>query len=304
MTIGIVGAGGIGSFYAGLLSRAGQSVRLLARGEHLAAINARGLEVRINGGDTFVAKPEATSDESRLIGCEYVLVSVKSYSLPEVAPGLVAAAKAGASIVPLLNGIDVADRLVALGVPRESIMGGLVRASVVRSAPGVVERRSNFDIARLGELDCAKRERTSALVRVLADAGATVSESDDIVHDLWKKFSFIVPMAVVCGLSRTAMGPVLATKRGQQLIVDTVHEVVSVSKGALSVDDEAATRKDLFAIQGSIKPSFLLDLERGGPTELDLLSGTVSRLGRERGVPTPIHDVATAAFEAATFQPV
>jgi ketopantoate reductase len=44
----------------------------------------------------------------------------------------------------------------------------------------------------------------------------------------------------------------------------------------------------------------LLDLERGGNTELDLLAGTVSRLGKELGVPTPIHDVATAAFEIAT----
>ena len=49
-----------------------------------------------------------------------------------------------------------------------------------------------------------------------------------------------------------------------------------------------------------MRPSFLADLERGGPTELDALVGTVSRLGHEHGVPTPIHDVATAAFAIST----
>ena len=300
MIIGIVGAGGIGSYYAGLLSRAGQTVRLLARGDHLAAINTRGLEVRVNGGESFVAKLEATSDETRLLGCDYVLLAVKSYSLGEVAPGLAAAARSGAAIVPLLNGIDVADRLVALGVPRESIIGGFIRASLVRSAPGLVERKSTFDMAVLGELDGVKRDRIPALVKALADAGTAARESDNITYDLWRKFAFIVPMGVVCGLPRTPMGPVLASARGRALITDTVAEVVSVSRGVLTDSDTAAVRDELYAIQAHIKPSFLLDLEQGGKTELDLLAGTVSRLGKELGVNTPIHDVAVTAFEIAT----
>ena len=48
----------------------------------------------------------------------------------------------------------------------------------------------------------------------------------------------------------------------------------------------------------AMKPSFLLDLEAGGPTELDDLSGAVSRLGRQAGIETPVHDTATAALNA------
>jgi ketopantoate reductase len=57
------------------------------------------------------------------------------------------------------------------------------------------------------------------------------------------------------------------------------------------------------AVPPATRPSFLADLERGGPTELDLLVGNVSRMGRVYSIPTPIHDVATAAFEAATRNP-
>src|SRR4051812_23711745 len=125
MKIGIVGAGGIGSYYGGLLSRAGHSVRLLARGDHLETIRTNGLQVR-TPEETFVTSLDATDDGDSLRDSEYVIVAVKSYSLGEVAPTLVTAAKKGATIVPLLNGVDVAERLDALGVPRESTVGGLI----------------------------------------------------------------------------------------------------------------------------------------------------------------------------------
>ena len=272
---------------------------MLARGDHLAAINRRGLEIKTSDG-SFVVHPEASDDPAKLVGCEHVLVSVKSYSLAEVGPGLVAAANGGAAIVPLLNGIDAAERLVKLGVPKASIVGGFVRASLERTAPGVIERKSSFDLIVLGELDRVRRERTTDLVAAIAGAGATARESDNILYELWRKFAFIVPMGVGCGLARKPMGPVMATERGRDLIKGAVHEIVAVSQGVLTAEDEPKTFAELSAIAAPIKPSFLLDLERGGNTELDLLAGTVSRLGKELGVPTPIHDVATAAFEIAT----
>jgi 2-dehydropantoate 2-reductase len=301
--IGIAGAGAIGSYYAGLLSRAGEEVRLYARGEHLSAMEARGLEVR-TPTETFTVRPEATGDASRLTGCDFVLVAVKGYSLPELGPALRAAADSGATIVPLLNGIDAAERLEALGVRRDAIAGGLAGISVVRTAPGVVQRFSPFDRVTVGELDRAPRARMSTLAGALANAGVTASVSTDIVLDLWRKFAFIVPMTVVCGLTRRAIGQVQATDRGKKLIRSTLHEIVDVSRAAgtpLSSADEEKVASDLFNVPGAMRPSFLLDLERGGPTELDLLAATVCRLGERHNVPTPIHDIATTAFEIATL---
>jgi 2-dehydropantoate 2-reductase len=210
MDIGFVGAGGIGSYYAGLLSRAGHSVRLLARGDHLAALAARGIEVR-TPDETFVTRLEATSDAARLAGCEFVIVAVKGYSLSDVAPAIANAARAGATVVPLLNGIDVAERLEGLGVPRHAMVGCLAVASLFRTGPGVVERRSAYDRIVIGELDRVARERTRRIVEAFAAAGVAARVSDDIGLDLWRKFAFIVSIAVACGLSRRPAGPVLAT---------------------------------------------------------------------------------------------
>ncbi|MEP6732715.1 MAG: ketopantoate reductase family protein [bacterium] len=302
MNIGFVGAGGIGSYYAGLLSRAGHGVLLLARGDHLAAIVAKGLEVR-TPEESFVVNVPATADETQLASCDYIVVAVKGYSLGDVGETIARAAKNGATVVPLLNGIDVADRLVALGVPRESIIGGLARVSLVRSAPGVVERLTPFAKIVLGEFDGVSRHRTTQLVAALQLAGAEARVSDDIIADLWKKFAFIIPIAVTCGLSRGPMGPVLATERGRELLAGSLREVLAVSSAAgvrISDADADTILHDLMALAPGMRPSFLYDLERGGPTEGDFLAGAVSRIGHLHGVPTPINDVAAAAFEIAT----
>ena len=302
LKIGVVGAGGIGSYYAALASHHGHHVRLLARGEHLDAIRANGLELQ-RPGEQFIARLDATDDGSTLRDSEFVIVSVKSYSLAEVAPTLVEAAKAGATIIPLLNGVDIADQLEHLGVPRKAMVGGLIAASIFRTEPGKVERRSPFDRMVIGELDRSNSERTKRFVDAFAAAGVDARVSDDIGLDLWRKFSFIVPMNVASGLTRGPVGEMLSTERGRALLSGVVAEIAAVSRVAgtpLDRAEEAKITKDVLALPYPTTPSFLADLVRGGPTELDVLVGAVSRMGRAHGVPTPIHDFALTAFEAAT----
>ncbi|MGH7615592.1 MAG: ketopantoate reductase family protein [Gemmatimonadaceae bacterium] len=303
MKVGIIGAGGIGGYFAGILRRIGVEVRLVARGDHLAAIQSRGLEIR-TANDTYVVQVDAAEDGDFLRGCDYVIVAVKGYSLPEIAPMTVAAAKSGAAIVPLLNGVDIVQQLEAHGVPPASIIGGLAKISVFRIEPGVIERKSPFQRATLGEFDRTRSDRVKRLVDVLEQAGMDANISGDIGLDLWRKFAFIVPMTVACGLSREPAGRVNATDRGRALVASSLHEIVEVSRAvgvALSDADEAQVKADLYALPAGMYPSFYMDLVRGGPAETETLAGAVSRLGRAHGIPTPVHDVATAAFEVATL---
>ena len=51
MKIAIMGTGGVGGYYGGLLARAGHDVTFIARGAHLEAIGEKGLEIRSVFGD-------------------------------------------------------------------------------------------------------------------------------------------------------------------------------------------------------------------------------------------------------------
>ncbi len=305
MRIAILGAGGVGGYYGGLLARAGNPVAMLARGSHLAALRARGIEVRMPG-ETFLAPVEAVDaagDPVRLGEVELAILAVKSYSLPEIVPTVRQVAAAGAVILPLLNGVEVADRLLAGGVPATNLLGGLSRISAARVAPGVVERRSPFQQIVVGELGGGISERAERIAAVLRDAGVEgAMASSDITADLWRKFAFIATMATACGLARSPVGPLRATPLGHLLIERAVGEVVAVARArgvALDADEETKVVAIIDRMPETMKPSFLLDLEAGGPTELDDLSGAVARLGRQAGVQTPVHDTATAALALA-----
>ena len=302
MRVAVLGAGGVGGYFGGTLSRAGNEVALLARGENLETLLKQGLEVRTPEG-IFKVRPGATQDPKELGAVDLAIVAVKTYSLPEILPAARLLAEKGATILPFLNGVEAADRLVLGGVPRERLLGGLASLSVARISPGIVERRSPFQKVAVGELSGGLSERAERIGSVLREAGAEVTVSADILADLWRKLAFIASMAAGCGLARAAVGPVRKAPYGPLLFERAVREVFAVARahGASVRDDDAGqTLAFIDSLGDGLKPSFLLDLEAGGPTELDDLCGAVARLGREAGVPTPLHDTATAALSAAT----
>ena len=298
MRFTIVGAGGIGAYFGGELARSGHEVTLFARGAHLDAVRTRGLTVRTPEGE-FVARVGATHVPNELPASDVAIVAVKSYSLPDVTPVVRLVAERGADVVPLLNGVTAADELIAGGVPASRVLGGLARVSVVRTGPGVVERRSGFHSIVVGELGGQLSERATRIADALRTAGVDARASATMDVELWQKYVFITAMAAVCGLARTSIGPVREAPGGRRLIQRAVTEVVDVAR-ARSVplpDDEAPrTAAYIDTLPAAMTPSFLLDLESGGPTELDTLSGAVSRLAAQAGIDTPVHDTATAAL--------
>ena len=301
MKIAILGAGGVGSYYGGTLARAGHQVTLLAREAHLDALRQRGLEVR-TPDETFTAAVAATDDPGKLGEIDLAVVAVKSYSLPEIAPAARSLAATGADVLPLLNGVEAADRLIAAGVPDDRVLGGLTEISTVRTGPGAVERRSTFQRIVVGERAGGASERAERIAEAFRAAGAEARVSADITVDLWRKLAFIATMAAACGLARSPIGPIRKAPYGPLLLERAVHEVAAVGRGrgvALPADVEAKILAFIASLPDPIKPSFLLDLESGGPTEIDDLCGAVSRLGRLAGVETPVHDVATAALTHA-----
>ena len=320
----VLGAGGIGGYFGGALAQRGHAVTLLARGEHLAAIRARGLELRTPAGAEASARVRvpATDDAAALPNADLVLVAVKSYSLHEIAPAAALLAARGATVLPLLNGIDAADRLAEGGVPRTALLGGVAVVSAAKTAPGIIERRSAFQrviVGRFGspaipnstahvaddavdELPLGYR-RVARIVQAFRDAGVDTHVSPRIDVELWHKLAFLASMAAACGLARRDVGTVRRAPLGRLLIARAVAEIAAVGRAhgvALDPDLTAQTVATIEALPDAMRPSFLLDIERGGPTELDVLSGAVSRLGQRYGVPTPIHDTAVAALSAVT----
>src|SRR5262249_54442532 len=182
MKIAILGAGGVGGFFGATMARAGHHVRLFARGEHLAAIRSRGLEVREPEGVWRISMP-ASADPADLVECELAVVAVKSYSLVEIAPVARRAAEAGAVVLPLLNGVEAFETLAASGVPEERMLEGLAMIGASRPEPGVVQRGSAFRAVVVGERSGGPSDRAERIAAVFRDGGSDARVSENVTVD-------------------------------------------------------------------------------------------------------------------------
>jgi 2-dehydropantoate 2-reductase len=299
MKIAVLGAGGVGGYYGGLLAHSGQQVTFIARGEHLQAIQEHGLRVESVHGDFEIQPARATDDPAEVGPVDLALVTVKSYNLEAAAEMARPLVGPETAVIPLLNGLDAADRLAAV-LGDEPVLAGLTHISSSIVAPGVIRQISPVRRITFGERNGAITPRALHIRDVLAASGAEAIVTPAVEVALWEKFVFIASISGVCCLARQPIGPVLATPETRQLYVDALSEVRAVAQAEGVVLPPDIVERTLHLTESfapGTKPSLLVDLEAGRRLELEAMSGTVVRYGRNAGVPTPVHRVVVAALK-------
>lgn len=299
MKIAVMGSGGIGGYFGGLLGRSGQDVTFVARGAHLAALRTNGLGVESQSSGDFALPKVAATDQPASIGpVDLVVFATKAYDLESAARSVLPILRRDSLVLPLLNGVDIADRLAAV-IGAERVMGGLCTVSSAIKAPGVIRQVGPLNKVVLGELKGGMSPRGQAIVDALKAAGIAAELSPGIQVELWKKYLFIDAAGGVCAVTRSTLGPVLKEPETRGLFVACMTEVETLAR-AKAVSLPATIVQDTLAfcdkLPEATKPSLLLSVEQGNPLEVDALSGTASRLGKELGVSTPVNDFITAAL--------
>ena len=300
----MVGAGGLRSYVGAVLARAGHETVFLARGAHARALSADGLEIR-TPDETVRVRTGCVTPDQDIPEADLVILAVKSYSLNDVAPMVRHLAQRGAVIVSLLNGVDVAERLEAAGVPGHRIVDGLAYLTAFRTEPGHVERKGRHQRLVVGSSSGADSD-TVALVRsAFSNTGVTVTVAEDIGVALWSKMAVVCSLAVLCGMTGSAIGPIRAHPLGASLQARAIREVLAVGRAAgvdIPTDTEATVGGILDGFPEDFYPSVLHDLRSGRPTEMEHLAGAVSRIGRRVDVPTPLADAATCTVALVEAQ--
>jgi 2-dehydropantoate 2-reductase len=299
MKIVVFGAGGVGGFYGAQLAQAGEDVTFIARGAHLAALRSRGL--RVEGEVATVALPRvsATDDPATVGPAELVLVATKAYDLEGAARQMQPLVGAETVVLPLLNGVDIAERLGAV-LGAERVLGGLCQISARIAEPGLIRQVGPLQKIVLGELSGAITPRAQAVHAVLRRAGVEAELSGAIRGEIWRKFLFIAAAGGVCSVTASLLGPVLADADTRALYVGCMEEIATlaarqgVTLPATAVTDTLRWSEGL---PPQTRPSMLLSLEQGGPLEVEALNGAAVRLGRALGVSTPVNTFICAALK-------
>jgi 2-dehydropantoate 2-reductase len=296
MRIGIVGAGGVGGLLAGLLSRAGHEVAVIARGEALDAIRTHGLRIDSPLG-VFTARVEVGAP-GEVAPVEAALVAVKTWQVREVAPTLAPMLRADGIVVPLENGVDAPDECAdALGSARA--FGGICHVLSWLEGPGRVKHIGDGVRVTLGAWRSPVDARVNALERALSGAGVSTRVASDFAAALWDKFVFIASFGGVGAVTRAGAGALRTIPEARLLLAGAFEEVCAVgrAKGVALRGDTAAKA---MALTDSLPVDAIASLQRdvvaGRPSELEALGGAVARMGAQLGVPVPVHAMMHAAL--------
>ena len=85
MRIAIMGGGAVGGYFGGMLSRAGNDVTFIARGAHLAAMQANGLTLDTPKGKLEVRNARFVAEPGDAGTCDVVLFAVKANDIESAA---------------------------------------------------------------------------------------------------------------------------------------------------------------------------------------------------------------------------
>ncbi len=301
MKIMIMGSGGVGAYYGGLLAGQGYDVTFIARGAHLQALRTNGLRVKSVHEDFNVIPAKATDRPSDAGPVDLILFCVKTYDTDDSVKAIQPAVAPGTVVMSLQNGIDSPERIgKVIGV--EHVLGGVTYISSALEAPGAVKQVSQFRRIVFGELDGSVSERVQLIHEALKSTGITVEIAENILKVLWTKFVFISAASALGSLTRLPMGEFRSVPEARAMILSLMWEVEAVARAqGIALDTDVVEKSVKFIDDAAphIKASMQLDVETGRRTELESLIGVIGYKGRELGVATP-----TADFVYASLLPV
>src|SRR5215211_213898 len=229
MRIAIMGSGGTGGYFGGLLARAGEEVTFIARGAHLEALRLRGLTVKSRLAREFTLPVRATDTPDEVGPVDLVLFCVKTYDTDTAAESIHPLIGEDTMLLSLQNGIDNAER-IAQTIGHESGLGAVAYVVSAIEAPGVVAQTAGPGKIVLGELAGGTSARTERLHGVLQRAEIAAEVHPDVRIAIWQKFLFICAFSGVTAVTRVAIGPIMADPATHTLFRGTLEESEAVAR--------------------------------------------------------------------------
>lgn len=288
----LIGAGAIGSYFiSGLTKSLKDRFFVVAEGERNKRLAENG--VKING--ERIRLNVRTPEEVK--GVDLLIVAVKYLALPQTLPMIERAVGDNTIVLCPMNGVDCEDRIAEV-IGRERIVDSMIKIQSEREGDVIFFDPKLTLGVYFGEKDGHRSERIEALAALFGKSEINYHVCEDIQQTIWFKYALNIsknlPQAIIgCGYGAYAASEHLMH------ISEMLRAEVTAVAAALGIDisdrNEASGRNTPVAPESRF--STLQDLDAKRPTEIDMFSGTLVRMGKELGVPTPYNDFAYHAIK-------
>lgn len=287
----IIGLGAIGSYLASHLQTVlGDNLRIIAGGARKERLERDGVVVNGKRLHFHVVDPQEDC------GGDYpqlAIIITKFSGLPQAIKDIKNQIGPHTIIMAPLNGVEK-EEIVAASYGWENLLYSLARVSVVMRDGKVTFSDASAQMEFGEKHNETLSPRVQAVKALFESAGIKSVVPEDMERAIWLKY--------MCNVSENQSAAVLGIPFGAWNVSDDanwirealVREVAAVAakKGIrITEEDIEEQGKRLKNVPAANKPSTLQDLEAGRKTEVDMFAGTMMRLGKEYGVPTPYNEL-------------
>ena len=311
MKICIFGSGAIGSYIGSLLIKGGADVSLICRGEHLKAIQNKGLLMQSKETkEEYFCKPKASDDPGSLGKQDFIIVTLKAHSAALTAKLLLPLLGDNTSVLSAVNGLPwwyfyksgdkyENKKLISVDPKNEQwdfirpqrALGCVVYPAAEIKKPGHVIHSEGNKLL-IGEPDGSLSERSKIISTILIQSGFKSPVRKKIREDIWMKLWGNLAFNPISALTGSTLEDLANDKDTCKVIRDMMKEGENVAK-ALGISFPISLEQRIEGTRkvGQHKTSTLQDLELARPMEIDALTKSVSEAGKIVGIKTPTIDM-------------
>jgi len=293
MRLLVLGAGGTGGYFGGRLGQSGADVTFLVRPARAARLASDGLRIRSPLGDADVTVAAIAADALPAAAAarpfDLVLLSCKAYDLDASIEAIAPAVDAGATVLPILNGLLHYDALDAR-FGRARVLGGLCFISAAKDEDGTILHLGRPASITFGEREGGTSARVEGFAALCAHAGIDHVASAGIAQEQWIKFSFLAALAAGTCLMRSSIGDIVAGEGGADFMAALHEECLAVAAAEgqpIPAKARDAARTGLTLAGSDVKASMLRDLESGGRVEAAHIVGDMYHRAGRHGIAAP-----------------
>ncbi len=212
MKITIVGAGAMGSIYAGLLADAGNEVWAIdVWQDHVDAINRDGLRVEGASGNRTVKSVHASRDIDDAGPSDLFIIATKASGVGAAARSVSQLMNDGSLVLTIQNGLGAGERIAEF-MPTDNVLLGVAEGfGASMKGPGHAHH-NGMSLIRIGEINGGLTDRLEQVAEVWRQAGFNVRAFDDIHQLVWEKFICNATFSAPCTVFDCTIGELMVTR--------------------------------------------------------------------------------------------
>lgn len=292
----IIGLGGVGGYFGFKINQTNETsqehtISFIARGETYKKVKEDGLTLLSPEHPNPLTRPNAVYENiSDIKNPDLVLICVKEYDLERVCDQLKQVITKETILLPMMNGVDIYDRIRKI-IPENVILPSCLYVASHIKEKGIVEHKGKAGKLIIGKDPAHFSASIDWVINIIKESKIDFDFKDNSLVDIWTKFIFVASFGLVTAKYNSSIGTVCTDSSQKAEAAEIMKEIQLIATQkeihlGENIIDKTFEKASTFPPE--TPTSLQLDINsKKDNSELELFAGAIIRYGAELRIQVP-----------------